>query len=238
MQFPAYAWIKENGYLGLLGYDAVSGELVYASKSTTEGEYAAWFKDLCLRSFPDKLDDLKAYLADTNTCLLFEVILPKLDPHIINYTADHLVLLDIVKRQAEFETLPAKDREALAENLSIKPKQLAATFKDWPAFENWVTGLKGLEFTVDGMFIEGFVIEDSSRYHVKVKLDYYSFWKQMRSALDAIKSGKQPKIKQEYEYPEQADEVIAFMQSLPAAELANASITDIRRQFSAVQITK
>ena len=77
------------------------------------------------------------------------------------------------------------------------------------------------------------MIEDATNYHVKVKLDFYSFWKQLRTALDAIRNGRQPKIKQECQYPEEAAKVIAFMQSLPPVDIANCSIIDIHRKYLA-----
>ncbi len=235
LAFPAKAWTKENGYLGLVGYDAVSGELVFASKSTTEGEFAEWFKELFIRIFGQHVDAIKDYLRQHNVCLVFEVILPALDPHIIQYDSDDLILLDIVKRQAAFEALGQTEREAFAAGIGARTKQLAAELQDWQEFESWLQGIKGLDFTLDGRFVEGFVIEDTNHYQVKIKLDYYSFWKQLRSALDCIKGGKVPKIKQECEYPELAAEVIAFMQSLPAQELSADDIVAIRKKFQAAQ---
>ncbi len=244
MTFPAKAWVKENGYLGLLGYDAVSGELVFASKSTTEGEFADWFKQLFLRKFvghsvvgednQDKLEVIKQYLRGQNACLVFEVILPKHDPHIIKYSEDSLVLLDIVKRQAAFETLPDDEQETFAAKIGAPTKRLARTFASWADFQTWFESLKGLDYAFDGGKIEGFVIEDANRYHVKIKLDFYSFWKQLRGALDAIKAGKQPKIKQESEHPELAAEVITFMQRLPADDIAEADIIAVREKFETV----
>lgn len=231
MAFPAKAWVKENGYLGLVGYDAVSGDLIFASKSTTESEFANWFKQLFVKRFGKHADAIKQYLAGQNVCLVFEVILPNLDPHIIDYTEDHLVLLDIVKRQADFETLDDDEREKFAATINATTKRLAATFANWNDFQAWHDSLKGLEFKLEGTHIEGFVIVDANHFHVKVKLDFYSFWKQLRAALEVIKNGKQPKVKQECEYPETAEEVITFMQSLPAEEIAEDTIIDIRRKF-------
>ncbi len=233
MVFPAKAWLKENGYLGLIGYDAVSGDLIFASKSTTEGEFAGWFKQLFIRKFGKHTEPLKEYLSKHNVCLVFEVILPDLDPHIIDYAEDVVVLLDIVKRQADFEALPDSQREEFATSIGARTKRLVAEFADWNAFEGWYENLKGLDYTFDGTPVEGFVIEDSKHYHVKIKLDFYSFWKQLRSALDAQKNGKQPKIKQECEYPELAQEVIDFMAGLPGEVVAKDTIIDIRRKYLA-----
>ncbi|HYG83605.1 MAG TPA: RNA ligase [Verrucomicrobiae bacterium] len=238
LAFPVKAWVKENGYLGLVGYDAVSGDLIFASKSTTESEFAGWFKQLFMKRFGKHEAAIKQYLARQNACLVFEVMLPNLDPHIIDYTEDHLVLLDIVKRQANFEALPDVERENFAASINAASKRLAAEFANWDEFQTWHDHLKGLEFQLEGSHVEGFVIEDAHHFLVKVKLDFYSFWKQLRTALEAIKNGKQPKVKPESEYPEAAEEVITFMQSLPPEEIAKDTIIDIRRKFLLAQEDK
>lgn len=233
LTFPAKAWVKENGYLGLVGYDAVSGDLIISSKSTTEGDFADWFRDLFYKKFGAHREWIVEFLSSKNVCLLFEVILPAHDPHIIEYVHDELILLDIVKRQATFETLSTAERTEFAEHISARTKRLAVEFTDWEAFETWYNSLAGLDYTYEKANIEGFVIEDAANYHVKVKLDFYSFWKQLRTALDAIRNGRQPKIKQECQYPEEAAKVIAFMQSLPPVDIANCSIIDIHRKYLA-----
>ena len=98
MAFPARAWVKENGFLGLVGCDSAAGGLVIASKSTTEGDYATAFRREFLEQFRAKLPSITDYLRRHNACLLFEVVLPRFDPHIIAYESNKLVLLDIVKR--------------------------------------------------------------------------------------------------------------------------------------------
>lgn len=232
LAFPVKAWVKENGYLGMVGYDAVTGDLVFSSKSTTEGEFAEWFRRLFLKKFGKHVETITQYLADEHACLVFEVILPQKDPHIIAYTQDGLVLLDIIKRQAASEALSGDMREAFAAPYGMRTKRLAGEFANWDEFAVWHEGLRGLEYTLEGEAIEGFVIEDANHFQVKAKLEFYSFWKQLRSMLDAIKAGKQPKIKQECDYPDEAEKVIAFMQGLPPEELAESSIIDIRRKLS------
>lgn len=231
MVFPAKGWIKENGYLGLVGYDSASANLIFSSKSTTEGEFAGWFKQLFIKEFGKHENEIKEYLKNNNVCLVFEVILPSVDPHIISYEEDHLVLLDIVKRQFNFEKLSDSQREEFAFSIGARTKQLAAEFADWNEFKMWYEGIKGLEFKVDNAYVEGFVIEDSNNFQFKIKLDFYNLWKQLRDVLDSMKSGKRLKTKKEFEYPEFAQSVIDFMQSLPEENLSNHTIIDIRKKF-------
>ncbi|MFZ1249267.1 MAG: RNA ligase [Candidatus Saccharimonadales bacterium] len=232
--FPVKAWVKENGYLGLVGYDDCAGDLVISSKSTTEGEFADWFRALFEKTCGAHRQYLIDYLRSQNVCLVFEVILPAHDPHIIDYHGDHMVLLDIIKRQKDYEALPQVEREALGKHLGVRTKHCAATLPDWQSFERWYKSVQGIDYQYDGAYIEGFVLEDSAGWHVKLKLDYYTFWKQMRSALDALKKGKTPKTPSHCTYPDEAARVIAYMQTLPTERLANLAITDVRRAYASL----
>ena len=83
-------------FLGLLGYDEETDDFVIASKSTTTGDYAGYFKNLLFDKINGKEEDLKRYLRDTNTCMAFEVIDIKNDPHIIEYDDSEVILLDVI----------------------------------------------------------------------------------------------------------------------------------------------
>lgn len=226
------AWVKENGYLGLVGYDDSAGDLVISSKSTTEGDFAHWFRELFERQIKNDRQYVVDYLRDHNATLLFEVILPHNDPHIIDYANDELVLLEVVKRQREYEAAPETEREALGKRLSIRCKQKAATFANWHDLEAWYKSTQGMQYEFDGKQIEGFVLEDKKGWHVKVKLDYYIFWKQMRTAMDTLKKGQVAKVSAHSMYPEEASRVITFMQQMPKDRLAVSNIGDIRRSIT------
>lgn len=231
LKFPVTAWVKENGYLGLVGYDDSAGDLVVSSKSTTEGEFADWFRDLFEHHIKNDRQYIVDYLRDHNATLLFEVILPQNDPHIIDYTRDELVLLEVVKRQRDYQAEPEARHEALAKRLGIRSKQKAATLADWQDFEAWYISTQGMQYEYNGKQIEGFVIEDAAGWHVKVKLDYYIFWKQMRSVLDMLKKGKTPKIPAHCAHPKEAEKVLDFMQGIPKEQLDLMGIGEVRLAY-------
>ena len=79
--------------------------------------------------------------------------------------------------------------------------------------------------------VEGFVLEDAGGHHVKIKLDYYTFWRQMRTALEVLQAGRQPSTRPDCPDPALAARVIAYMQQLPAEELARMDIIALRRRF-------
>ena len=202
-----------------------------ASKSTTEGDYAAAFRREFLEQFRDKLPYVTDYLRSHNACLLFEVVLPRFDPHIIAYESDQLVLLDIVKRQVAYEAVDRQERERFAREIGADNKRLAAEFSSWREFAAWLDQLQGMMYQWRGEWIEGFVLEDAGGHHVKVKLDYYTFWRQMRTALEALQAGRRPSTRPDCPDPALAARVIEYMRQLPAEDLARMDIIALRRRF-------
>lgn len=238
LAFPVTAWVKENGYLGLVGYDGVSGDLVFASKTTTEGEFADWFRELFEARYlskPQNRQYLIDYLDTHNATLVCEVLLPGRDPHIIQYASDEVVALELIKRQRSYETMPEKALSEVAHQLGMQAKKKAATLADWEAFDAWYKTVQEEGYSYEGGQIEGFVIEDANGWHVKIKLGYYMFWKQMRSVLDTLKKGKEPKIPAHCADPAEAEKVTAYMQQLTPERLASLHITDIRRMYLSTQ---
>ena len=45
LQFPVTAYVKENGYLGIVSYDEYNDDLFIASKSTIDSQFAQWLKE-------------------------------------------------------------------------------------------------------------------------------------------------------------------------------------------------
>lgn len=234
LRFPVKVWVKENGYLGLVGYDSTAGDLVFASKTTTEGEFAMWFRELFESQYLQRAEarqNLIHYLDSHQATLVCEVLLPNHDPHIIRYNQDKIVLLELIKRQRQYEALPEPEHLQIAHMLGMPRKKKAAVLKDWAAFESWYQAVQGMDFTFEGNPIEGFVLEDDSGWHVKLKLDYYTFWKQMRNSLEALKKGKAAKIPSHCSYPEEAARFMEYMQSLPLEKLQALTIIDLRRMY-------
>jgi predicted kinase len=45
LQFPVTAYVKENGYFGIVSYDEYNDDLFIASKSTIDSQFAEWLKE-------------------------------------------------------------------------------------------------------------------------------------------------------------------------------------------------
>lgn len=189
LQFPVSAYVKENGYLGMVSYNETTNDFMFFSKSTPEGPFVEWLKEAFNKRVKEP-EILKKYLKDYNVTLVFENVDMEHDPHIIEYDHSELYLLDIVKNQLEDKKAPYLEVTTLAKAHGFVPKTKAETFTEWDQFKAWYAQVTDEDYLYGGKQIEGFVLEDSAGFMLKLKLFYYSFWKQMRSvAAEIFKSG-------------------------------------------------
>ena len=189
LQFPVAAYLKENGFLGIVSYNAQTDDFFISSKSDPEGPFSEWLRDIFLESTTD-VDKVKAYLKSNDVSLVFECIDPINDPHIIKYDRKHLVLLDVVQNTIAFSKLPYSQLTKVGQELGYSVKKLAYQIRNWQDFCRWYDEVQDADYTFEGEPIEGFVIEDSAGFMVKTKLSYYNTWKFMRSiAHETLRNG-------------------------------------------------
>ncbi|GCD12889.1 T4 RnlA family RNA ligase [Clostridium tagluense] len=186
LSFPLEAYIKYNGYLAILGYDSQSDELVFTSKASIGGECALIFERIFRETVEDTVS-VKKFLKDMNVSMVFEVISPTKQPHIIEYEQEHIVLLDIVYREPNYKKYTYFNLTMIGEFFKMQYKKLAYTLNTWEEFYDWYKLIMKEDYLYEGAKIEGFVIEDSKGYMVKVKLTDYLFWKKMRRLRDTTR---------------------------------------------------
>lgn len=232
LQFPVTVYDKANGYLGTVGYNEMEDELVFTSKSYTshvkQNQHASWVEELFYQTFGDvQVDYIKSYVRDHNASLVFEVILPEKDPHIITYDHDQLILLDIVKRQLSYEKAPFTEVKRVSEQLGISSKQEVAVFHDWTSFYKWYQAVSH----DDSIKEEGYVIEDDRGLMTKLKLPYYQFWKQMRAIKQRVAEKRSThKYMQALQTAEQA-RFYTWLLEQDANAVRNSSIIELRSHF-------
>ncbi len=181
--FPVDVWLKENGYLGIVGFDHRTQELVFTSKSSLESDFAGWLKTRVEETLGEGgLQTLRRYVRDAQASLVFEVVEPVHDPHIVAYDAPVLVLLDVVRRAEKFERMDYDRLQKLGQWLGFQVKQRAARLPS----ERALRGYLGQALEDDERQVEGYVLEDAAGAQVKIKLPYYQFWKRMRSLKDRV----------------------------------------------------
>ncbi len=202
IKFPVQAFIKENGFLGILGYDENKDDFIIASKSTTTGNFAGYFRKLLFNSGAD-MSAVKSYMSKNNCSFIFEVIDIENDTHIIEYSNSHIVLLDIIKNSLEFDKLPYDELTEKAKEFGFQVKKLGKTIYNTKELKDIISVddyrdmddkiLSGSGRYDDGYF-EGYVFEDAGGFMFKYKNPYYKHWKMIRGIIPSvIKYGMTPR---------------------------------------------
>lgn len=184
LKFPVSAYVKYNGFLGILGFD--ENGFLFCSKSTVGGEFAKWFEDI-FRKSDHHSEELLDFMRKENVGLVFEVIDPFHDSHIVEYENPEIVLLDIIRLEEEFRDFSYEELCEFAEKFSFKAKEIYKRFNDWDElheFLEWFS--KDMDASRDK---EGYVISDGE-YQFKLKGAWYKFWKWMRTVKDQIARGR------------------------------------------------
>lgn len=191
LQFPVTAYVKENGFLGIVSYNEYEDDLLIASKSTLDSQFAQWFKEMLYEKISAKnIQEMKKYIKEHNVSFVLECVDMKNDPHIIEYPNSELFLLDIVQNDMNFSKYEYDTMVDVANQFGLTPKEKAFEIATWQEFFDWYYDILEEDYEYDGRKIEGFVIEDSVGYMTKLKLTYYNFWKFMRSiSHEAIRNG-------------------------------------------------
>lgn len=181
LQFPVTAYVKENGFLGLVSYNEQTDDLFITTKSAPDGDYAMWFRNLLTSTLSEsQLDRLKVLAKELDSTFVFECVDMVHDPHVIEYPGSRLFLLDIVKNDMKFQKQPYEQLTQYASEIGITPKEKAFVIENWQDFFDWYYEVMGEDYLYHGRHIEGFVVDDAAGYMIKLKLAYYNFWKFMR----------------------------------------------------------
>ena len=187
LQFPVTAYVKENGFLGIVGWNPETDDLLITSKSSPISDFSGYFKDNLLAIYGEKtLKMLRQYIKDQNVSFVFECCDMEHDPHIIEYPKTKIVLLDIVRNKTEFDKIPYNTLLAIAEPFGFEVKEKAYVLESWEDFFAWYHEVNAEDYKYNNQYIEGFVVEDSSGYMVKMKLHYYKFWKRLRGVAQSV----------------------------------------------------
>lgn len=193
--FPVKVFQKENGFLGL--FTSRNHRPIFATKSQTEGPYNNYFSECMRKSVSNAVIQKMADYCEKNDCtLLFEVIDMVNDPHIIEYEKPYnVVLLDAVQNDMSFSKISYSELKKLGKEFGVKVKMLSKILYNFDELFSFID--KNVEeqpfayYLDSNNKIEGYVLEDKNGYMFKLKTQYYSFWKFMRSvAGSTVKYGE------------------------------------------------
>lgn len=163
IEFPVEVSIKENGFLGIVGVDN-NNNIRYCSKSSIIGDFAN-----TVRSFCTQYEDFfKLYPGHS---FVFEIIDPIKDPHIITYNKEHAILLDVVKN--DWELVFCND---ILNKFHGDKKSIDKIIHDKAELIEFIDVAKSKYISS----IEGYVFRGNNNLMFKLKLPYYSKWKNLR----------------------------------------------------------
>ena len=189
--FPVEAYVKENGFLGMVSFNKEKDELFITTKSDPTGKAAGCFKDMLYKKLSEEtIESLKKYLKEHSETLVFECVDQVNDPHIIDYEDSEVYLLDIIKNEFDFQKKSYEELLAFAAAYHLQPKKLVFKFNTYDEFDAWYQNLLKSDqngtYTYNGKPIEGFVLEDTNHFMFKLKLNYYKTWKRRRGLLGRL----------------------------------------------------
>lgn len=237
LQFPVTCYVKENGYLGLVSYNSETDDLFITTKSNPEGDYAVWLREMIDNKMtPEAKETMKKICKDNNITLVFESVDMKNDPHIIEYPESKLFLLDAIANDINFSHWDYDKLVELSKVLGVDVKTKAFVIENWADFAAWYAVVTDEDYEYEGRKIEGFVIEDSAGFMVKAKLNFYKYWKNLRSVAHiTIKNGYIHNTGRLYDAT--SNEFYAFCQKLhddntpEQRELIPKDIVSLRKMF-------
>lgn len=221
----AVAYKKYNGYLGILSF--YNDELHFHSKSTDQGDFARWFKNIFIDSISTiQLMQIKNYLEQNNVSMVFEVIDPINDPHIIKNDKQEVVLLDIIDNTLEYNKMDYEDLCGKANTFGLRVKEIIAEFKDFRSLmQFWLDHTA--EDNMNDTDIEGVVIEIGD-FMTKMKFTYYNFWKMCRGLVDQVRN--QHEVKLGSLYNDTSNYFYKWLQEQPS-EVLEKDIITLRDMF-------
>lgn len=183
LAFPVTAYVKENGFLGIVSCNENDDSLFVTTKSNPDGEYAGYLGDMLREKVSaENLEKMKRFARDNGVSFVFECVDMKNDPHVIEYPESRLYLLDIIYNDLNYHKFGYEKMCEIADGFGLMHKEKAAVIDCWHDFALWQNEVMKEDYLYNGREIEGFVVEDQNGYMVKLKLWYYNFWKNMRTA--------------------------------------------------------
>lgn len=181
LTMPIELYQKEDGFLGIIGYDSTNNSLIFSSKNNIGFEFSKKLENIIKQQLTDgEIEYLKIFANRHNVNYLFEVN-DQLNYHnIIENEKQNAVLLSVVKRDLRYSEMNYSNLVEFSEsfkNLPVKNKFIELNnFKSFNGFFNAVN--KESAFTTKRQ-IEGYVVQDNNLNMGKIQLPFYNFWKSM-----------------------------------------------------------
>lgn len=170
--YPVKAYVKHNGFLAIAFYDKVKHNINAFSKGGGE-PYSTWARQILKElGMIDSLVDYYSHPKFQDTSVLFEIVDPVNDPHIVKYSNVHAYPLAVVKNDmaGRVQLKEAEDYWGIDKWLAFtadNEEMLKARMNNWLEWNS----------TKEGLVLYG------QNKMLKVKTPFYHKAKELRSAL-------------------------------------------------------
>ena len=228
--FPMACYRKENGFLALISYDHTRNKMLFASKSSLDGDYVEYIKSV-YDKLPQKVrDGIESTVKQNDVTLVFECISHKDKTHPIWYENEHLYLLDIIYNSFRFQKVPYDVVKEFADKNGIEVKELVKTFNDFEEFYKFKKSVDSMSPNAKKPSHEGFVFEDATGFMFKYKLPFYRFWKSMRGMLNKLQGKNRVEAEAKMVFREERDvRVFGILSGID--DLSDLTIVDVEQMF-------
>ena len=229
--FPAEVAFKYNGFLDILSAHFEDDEYIldFHTKSCMDGWYVDEFKRIFMNRVGEyTCGEIAKTLCKENMSAVFEVISLD-DPHIIEYSTDHVILLDLIHNAQEFKPMNYHYLENFARRFNLMSKTVIRNFYSFSELKHFL-----VEESAD-LHIEGYVVRDKNNFMFKVKLPWYKYWKRVRSVVDQLGKGKYPNeiknYKERIDDDVMAEQLPDFVYNYVLDTGRTPSVIDVRNEF-------
>lgn len=237
--YPVQFYRKENGFLGLI--TLYKDKLLFCSKSTSifedeDNEFKTFPKILRDIASPYK-EKIREELIKLNSSgkthtMIFEVIDPERDPHLISYPSAQIFLLDIVENFiGEFRNKPYEDILTISNKIGIDAKTNTFAASNFNEMQDMVDYVRNS----GNVHNEGVVCVDKNNFMFKVKSPFYLDRKAKRSVIENYIKSISNKKREFYIVPSVPKDKIkdfkTFVISHSLSELESTSALDLIIEF-------
>lgn len=173
--YPVKAYVKHNGFLAISFYDKDKQKVNVFSKGGGE-PYSTWARQILKElGMYNSLEDYYAQLQFQDTSVLFEIVDPINDPHIVKYNNVHAYPLAVVNND-----MAGRIQLKEAEKYWGIDKWLEFTANDVEELKVKMNNWLGWNSTKEGLVLYG------QNKMLKVKTTFYHKAKELRSALGHV----------------------------------------------------
>lgn len=164
----------------IMNVSVYKNELICTSSGSIDGIYPTYFKNALLNHLDDQIEKFKEKIKGKT--LVFEFINPGLDPHIVDYKKNDLILLGMFDNKTYFDYEFTNEINQIANNFNFNQPKQYTKIKNLNDLQTLLKHLEEQETVVEGV-VAVFLLLDDSIKRLKFKTPTYL---KLHRQLDSI----------------------------------------------------